>query len=212
MAVAPQGSERTVPFHLIRTECFIPARFVFTEAKDPVPDEFCYARSMGTPTSGQTGSPNLALLLTQAGHALQTELTASLAALGMSPRAHCVLSTAMTGELTQARLAELCGLDTTTMVVTVDELEKAGLAERRLSTTDRRARIIAVTQAGREMVARGQEIVSSVYEDVLGTLPEDQRQAFVDALERLVAGRLSDPPHCDKPVRRRALRAPQLIP
>lgn len=152
--------------------------------------------------SVQTGTPNLALLLTQAGHALQTELAVSLAALGISPRAHCVLSTAMTGELTQARLADLCGLDTTTMVVTVDELEKAGLAERRLSTTDRRARIVGVTEAGREMVAKGQEIVASVYGDVLGTLPDAERQAFVDALERLVAGRLADPPQCPKPVRR----------
>src|SRR5919198_3273551 len=180
--------------------------------KDPVPDELCYARVMGTYTIARTGTPNLALLLTQAGHALQTELTVSLAALGLSPRAPCVLTTAMTGELTQARLAELCGLDTTTMVVTVDELEEAGLAERRLSPPDRRARIIAVTDAGRQMVAKGQEIVSSVYDDVLGSLPEDQRQVFVDALEGLVAGRLADPPHCEKPVRRRAPRAPQLIP
>ena len=65
--------------------------------KDPVPDELCYARVMGTYTIARTGTPNLALLLTQAGHALQTELTVSLAALGLSPRAHCVLSTAMTG-------------------------------------------------------------------------------------------------------------------
>lgn len=161
---------------------------------------------MGTPTSVQTGTPNLALLLSQAGHALQTELTVSLAALGISPRAHCVLSTALTAEHTQARLADLCGLDTTTMVVTVDELEKAGLAERRLSTTDRRVRIVAVTEAGREMVARAQEIVASVYDDVLGTLPGPERQPFVDALERLVAGRLADPPQCAKPVRRQRAR------
>jgi MarR family transcriptional regulator, transcriptional regulator for hemolysin len=167
---------------------------------------------MATPTSAPTGIPNLALLLTQAGHALQTELTARLADLGVSPRVQCVLSTAMTGELTQARLAELCALDTTTMVVTIDELEKAGLAERRPSSTDRRARIIVVTEAGEQLVARGQRIVGEVYDDVLGTLPPEERQPFVDALERLVAGRLADPPQCPKPVRRRAPRAPQLVP
>ena len=43
----------------------------------------------------------------------------------------------------------MIGLDKTTMVVTVDELERAGLAERQASSTDRRARIIKVTPAGR---------------------------------------------------------------
>ena len=36
----------------------------------------------------------------------------------------------MTGAYTQTELARLIGLDKTTMVVTVDELEAAGLAKR----------------------------------------------------------------------------------
>jgi MarR family transcriptional regulator, transcriptional regulator for hemolysin len=144
---------------------------------------------------------DLALLLSQASHALHIHLTAGLTQLGISPRAHCVLSKAMGAELTQSQLAGLCGLDKTTMVVTIDELEKAGLAERRLSSTDRRARIIWVTPAGERMVARAREIVAGIYEDVLGVLPEGEREAFVEALSRL-AGRLGDPPPCEKPVRR----------
>jgi MarR family transcriptional regulator, transcriptional regulator for hemolysin len=145
---------------------------------------------------------DLALLLSQASHALHTELTAALTELGISPRAHCVLSKAMGAELTQSQLAGLCGLDKTTMVVTIDELEKAGLAERRLSTADRRARIIWVSPAGKRMVARGREIVSRVYDDVLGALPESERDAFIDALSRLVGGRLAEPVRCETPVRR----------
>jgi DNA-binding MarR family transcriptional regulator len=68
--------------------------------------------------------------------------------LGISPRAHNVLAAAMTGEHTQIEIARMIGLDKTTMVVTLDELQAAGLAERRPSATDRRARIIAVTPAG----------------------------------------------------------------
>jgi MarR family transcriptional regulator for hemolysin len=144
---------------------------------------------------------DLALLLSRAAHGLHTELTAALTELGISPRAHCVLSKAMTGELTQSQLAGLCALDKTTMVVTIDELERAGLAERRLSSTDRRARIIWVSPAGEQIVARGREIVARIYDDVLGALPEGERAAFVDALSH-VAGRLGDPPPCEKPVRR----------
>ena len=144
---------------------------------------------------------DLALLLSRAAHGLHAELTAALTELGISPRAHCVLSNAIGGELTQSRLAGLCSLDKTTMVVTMDELERAGLAERRLSTTDRRARIVAVTEAGEAMVERGRQIVAGIYDDVLGALPEGEREAFVDALG-LVAGRLADPPRCETPVRR----------
>jgi DNA-binding MarR family transcriptional regulator len=145
---------------------------------------------------------DLALLLSQASHALATELTAGLVELGISPRAHCVLSKAMGRELTQSQLAGLCGLDKTTMVVTIDELERAGLAERRLSSTDRRARIIWVSEAGEEVVARGREIVARIYDDVLGVLPTGERVAFVDALTRLVAARLAEPVQCERPVRR----------
>src|SRR5262245_30344205 len=95
---------------------------------------------------------DLSFLLAQASHALATEMTAALAGLGIPPRAYCVLSTAMTGEFTQNQLAELCALDKTTMVVTIDALERAGLAERRVLGTDRRARVILVTEAGERAV------------------------------------------------------------
>jgi MarR family transcriptional regulator for hemolysin len=144
---------------------------------------------------------DLALLLSRAAHGLHAELTAALTDLGISPRAHCVLSNAIAGELTQSQLAGRCSLDKTTMVVTIDELERAGLAERRLSSTDRRARIIWVSPAGEKIVERGREIVARIYDDVLGALPEGRRAAFVEALS-LVAGRLGDPPPCEPPVRR----------
>jgi MarR family transcriptional regulator for hemolysin len=151
---------------------------------------------------------DLMFLLSQASHALETEMTAELQALGISPRAHCVLTHALSGELTQSQVAEQCALDKTTMVVTMDELEKAGLAERRPSGTDRRARIIAVTKAGERSVAEANAIVARIYAEVLGALPAGQRDAFVAGLAQLVGGRLSTPAKCERPVRRRAVRAP----
>ena len=103
---------------------------------------------------------DLIFLLSQAAHALQTEMTAALEKIGVTPRMHCVLFHAQDGEFTQIQLAERCALDKTTMVVTMDALEQAGLAERRPSPTDRRARIIAVTDAGRTLVRRGDAIVA----------------------------------------------------
>jgi MarR family transcriptional regulator for hemolysin len=156
-----------------------------------------------------TASRDLMLLLSQAGHALGNELAAGLTGLGISQRAHCVLSKAMAGGQTQSQLADACALDKTTMVVTIDELERAGLAERRTSSTDRRARIIEVTEAGERMVAAGQEIVSRIYDDVLSTFSPEEREEFVAALTRLVDDRLSTPVHCDRPVRRP--RSPKIL-
>jgi DNA-binding MarR family transcriptional regulator len=150
---------------------------------------------------------DLMFLLSQASHVLMTELTAGLAELGVSPRDYCVLSQGMAGDLTQIRLAELCGMDKTTMVVTIDELERAGLAERRPSTTDRRVRIIAVTEQGVQKVHDARKVVAEIYDDVLEALPEAERAPFVSALTRLVGGRLSTPVHCGRTVRRRSPKA-----
>src|SRR5204862_2734062 len=80
---------------------------------------------------------NLAWLLYRAHWALAAELTAALAPLGVSARGYHVLRAALSGERTQTELAEMVGLDKTTMVVTVDELERSGLAERHPAPEDR---------------------------------------------------------------------------
>jgi DNA-binding MarR family transcriptional regulator len=141
---------------------------------------------MGEPATGpQPLAANLGWLLSQASHVLKTELTAALEGVGISPRAHHVLKTAMQGEYTQTELAGIVGLDKTTMVVTLDELEAQGLAERRLSATDRRARVVAVTKAGAAKVRQAEAIAARIHADVLETLPARERQALLDGLVRL---------------------------
>jgi MarR family transcriptional regulator, transcriptional regulator for hemolysin len=131
---------------------------------------------------------NLGWLLAQASHVLKTELTAALEELGISPRAHHVLKTAMQGEYSQTELARIVGLDKTTMVVTLDELERTGLAERRPLASDRRARIVAVTKAGAARVRKAEAIAARIQADVLETLPADEREAFLAGLARLAEG------------------------
>jgi MarR family transcriptional regulator for hemolysin len=140
--------------------------------------------------------------LMHAAHVLHTRLAAALAEIDSSPRLHCVLAHAMESERTQIQLAEIADLDKTTMVVTIDELERRQLAARHLSSTDRRARIVKVTPAGEALVERGVEIVDRVHAEVLSSLPDGEREAFVSALGRLAEGELSVPAECDRPVRR----------
>jgi DNA-binding MarR family transcriptional regulator len=158
-----------------------------------------------TPTQAPL-TDNLCWLLSRASYTLTTELTRAMEDLGLSPRAHAVLSAAITGDYTQTELARMVGLDKTTMVATMDELEAAGLAERRPAPADRRARVIAVTAAGRKKLKKAELIGDRIREDVLSALPEEDRETFVDALATLACGRLSEPVQCSAPPRRRAPR------
>ncbi|MDG4857395.1 MarR family winged helix-turn-helix transcriptional regulator [Streptomyces sp. T-3] len=137
--------------------------------------------------------PDLSFLLDHTSHVLRTQMTARLDEIGLTPRMHCVLVHALQEERTQAQLAEIGDMDKTTMVVTVDALEKAGLAERRPSSTDRRARIIAVTEEGAKVAEQSQKIVDRVHESALGALPDDERKVLLRALNRLVTGHLETP-------------------
>jgi DNA-binding MarR family transcriptional regulator len=149
---------------------------------------------------------NLGWLLDTANHAFGTEVAAALEPLGLGARGYCVLATAMQGHLTQGELAGIVGIDKTTMVVTVDELERAGLVQRNPSSTDRRARVISVTKAGERKVAEGQRIIDAVQDDVLSSLAPDERKVFLSALTKLVSERLAQPVECHPPLRRRELR------
>ncbi|MFC9662236.1 MarR family winged helix-turn-helix transcriptional regulator [Nocardia sp. NPDC127606] len=135
--------------------------------------------------------PDLSFLLDRTSHVLRTQMAAALAEIGLTARMHCVLVHALEAERTQAQLAELGDMDKTTMVVTVDALEKAGLAERKPSSTDRRARIISVTPAGAELAARSTAIVDGVHQGALGSLPKAERESLLSALHHLVEGHLS---------------------
>lgn len=134
-------------------------------------------------------------------------MAAALAPLELGSRGYCVLAAASNGEFTQTQLASAIGLDKTTMVVTVDELERLGLAERTPSALDRRARVIKVTKAGRRKVAEGQRIIDAVQDEILAELPAAERGAFLSALTKLVSGRLAVAPECHPPLRRREVRA-----
>ncbi|MFD7260069.1 MarR family winged helix-turn-helix transcriptional regulator [Streptomyces sp. NPDC059874] len=146
--------------------------------------------------------PDLSFLLDHTSHVLRTRMAAALGEIGLTPRMHCVLVHALEEERTQIQLAEIGDMDKTTMVVTVDALEKAGLAERRPSTKDRRARIIAVTDEGAAVAVRSQGIVDQVHADALASLAESDRTSLLRVLGLLVEGDLATPTESPRPARR----------
>ncbi|MFJ8827361.1 MarR family winged helix-turn-helix transcriptional regulator [Streptomyces sp. NPDC102467] len=154
-----------------------------------------------TPAPTRT-RPDLSYLLDHTSHVLRTQMAAALAEIGLTARMHCVLVHALEEERTQNQLAEIGDMDKTTMVVTVDALEKSGLAERRPSSTDRRARIIAVTEKGARTAARSQEIADRVHEEALAAFPKGDRETFLRLMDHLATGHLATPSPSPTPARR----------
>jgi MarR family transcriptional regulator for hemolysin len=145
---------------------------------------------------------DVSFLLAHTSHVLATRMAAAFAEIGITPREYCVLAHAISGQYTQIELATIADLDKTTMLNSMDYLEQAGYAERTPSPSDRRARIVAVTAAGAEVVARGHQIADRVHGEVLQALPADQRDVLTRALSTLATGVLAAPASSERPVRR----------
>jgi MarR family transcriptional regulator, transcriptional regulator for hemolysin len=145
---------------------------------------------------------DLSFLLNHTSHVLATRMAAAFAEIGITPREYCVLAHALGGQYTQIELATLADLDKTTMLNTMDYLERTGYAERTPSPADRRARIIAVTPAGAALVTAGHAIADRVHREVLDALPGPQREAFTGALASLAEGLLAEPAASGRLVRR----------
>ncbi|MFE3449214.1 MarR family winged helix-turn-helix transcriptional regulator [Nonomuraea sp. NPDC059194] len=108
--------------------------------------------------------------------------------LGLSEyRALCHLSTAAGGELRMQELADLLGLNQSSVTRLVGRLEASGLTRRDLCANDRRGVYTVITEAGRERKSGA----SATYEDTLtaaldraaaeglGSTVEGLRAAFV---------------------------------
>ncbi|MFD7433123.1 MarR family winged helix-turn-helix transcriptional regulator [Streptomyces sp. NPDC059861] len=99
------------------------------------------------------------------------------------PRGYFVLTAAVQGEASSQRsLADRFGVDRTVMTYLLDDLERAGLVERRPDPSDRRSRHIVATEHGRERWAELSRRVSLVEQHILAPLPEESRAGFQSML------------------------------
>ena len=84
----------------------------------------------------------------------------------------------------QQELGAVMGIDRSTMVLLIDQLESAGLAKRRPSATDRRAREVAITPKGRRLLQRARRMISEVEDEVLAGLTPAERRELLTLLRR----------------------------
>lgn len=117
----------------------------------------------------------------------QTIQHEALSPLGLDGRMLAVLTEAAdNAPVLQQRIGERLGVDRTTMVALIDNLEAAGFVERRSNPNDRRGRIVQLTAAGERALADGLEASNRVEVAFLEPLERSQRAVFREILARLV--------------------------
>jgi DNA-binding MarR family transcriptional regulator len=109
----------------------------------------------------------------------------ALGSVGLTPALFALLNViaARDGAI-QQELVSAMGIDRSTMVSLIDQLESAGLAKRRPSATDRRAREIAITPKGRRVLQRARRLIAEMEDEVLAGLTADQRRELLALLRR----------------------------
>ena len=117
-----------------------------------------------------------------------------LARVGLTPALFALLNVigAREGAI-QQELGAAMGIDRSTMVSLVDELERGGLAERRTSPKDRRAREVAITPKGRRLLGRARELIAQAEDDVLAGLTREQRDELLTLLRRALEAAPAQP-------------------
>jgi DNA-binding MarR family transcriptional regulator len=93
----------------------------------------------------------------------------------------------------QQELGAAMGIDRTTMVSLIDQLESAGLAKRRPSARDRRAREVAITPKGRRLLGRARRLISEAEDDVLAGLTAGERHDLLRLLRRALESAPAQP-------------------
>jgi DNA-binding MarR family transcriptional regulator len=97
--------------------------------------------------------------------------------------------------LAQQDLVAAIHIDPSTMVALVDDLERAGLAERRPHPSDRRKRALHLTPAGERTLTAAREAAGELTHELFGALDPDERTELHRLLRKLAGYAEMDSSH-----------------
>jgi DNA-binding MarR family transcriptional regulator len=116
-----------------------------------------------------------------------TRTAEALGSLGLTTALFALLNVLGTREgAIQQELGAAMGVDPSTMVSLIDQLEAAGLAKRRPRPTDRRAREVVITPKGRRVLEQARRLAVQVEGDVLRGLSSAERRRMLALLRQAV--------------------------
>jgi len=120
-------------------------------------------------------------------HELNTE---ALAPFGVDPRELGILLLIASHEPgSQQQAAQRLGIDRTSMVARLDDLEAKGLVSRHPDAEDRRRNVVELTGPGRDVVVRANAASERAEAKLLSGLSDEQAELIREALATIVAQR-----------------------
>ena len=140
--------------------------------------------------------------------ASHTRTSSLLTGIGLSPPLFALLNIVAAREgPNQQELGSAMGVDPSTMVALIDELERMGLAKRKPHPDDRRAHAVTITPKGRRKLDQARRLAAQVEDEVLHGLTGKERDQLKALLRRALDAAPPQPPwraeEADQPARRR---------
>src|ERR671934_2545992 len=129
---------------------------------------------------------NPCLLLAHLGRVAKRRFTDALEPTGLNgPQAFALMRLRDRGPISQQELAETLDLDPSKLVALLNELESAGLAERRRDPGDRRRHIVEISVSGKARLADAERAMTEFEARFLAGLGSDERDQLQGLLSRL---------------------------
>lgn len=143
-------------------------------------------RSLADQRSDLFRGRGVALLLSQVGAQVSREWGERVKPLGLEVRSAMLFWHVARGEVrSQRELADALRLPESRIVGLVDELEQAGLIERRVHPKDRRSRQLHLTDEGRARLDKLMAIALDHEAAFADSLTVEERELLIDLLERI---------------------------
>ena len=127
-------------------------------------------------------------LLSTAQHNVFQYLSIKLSSLGITPSQYSVLSCLWgRSHATPKQLAEILGIETSTVSGLLDRLQKNGLIDRIVNSEDRREVQVIATQKGRDLEKPVTVIIDDMNKEVLKTFTQDEIDKLKSMLRIIAA-------------------------
>jgi DNA-binding MarR family transcriptional regulator len=106
--------------------------------------------------------------------------------LQLRAREFWLLALASPGNVSQSEIADLCGLDPSSLVAVLDSMERRGWLRRRRNPRDRRIQWVQRTEAGDRLFSRALPLAQRAEAQQLAVLSAARQRQLVAAMGKLV--------------------------
>ena len=130
--------------------------------------------------------PSIGFLLGDVSRAMRRTFQQRIAGCNLTlAQAKALRYASMNEGVRQVELADVLEVQPITVARLIDQLEEAGLVERRPDPADRRAHLIFLTAAAAPELAAIEKVVTAILKEAMQGLTREQEATVIDALSRM---------------------------